>query len=48
MKKESNNEEGWGIEGGYSSDRGHSQHSLAWQHGISTQDPKSSAKGLET
>jgi hypothetical protein len=31
MKEESNYEEGWGIEGGYSSNRGHSRHSLAWQ-----------------
>ncbi len=48
MKKESNDEEGWGTEGGCSFDRGHSQHSLAWQHGISAQGPKSSAKGLES
>jgi hypothetical protein len=31
MKKESNDEEGWGIEGGYSSNRGCCRHSLAWQ-----------------
>ncbi len=48
MKKESNDEEGWGIEGGCSSNRGGSQHSLAWQRGISAQGLKSSAKGLES
>jgi hypothetical protein len=26
-------EESWGFEGGYSSDRGHSRHSLDWQNG---------------
>ena len=30
---ESEDEEGFGLVGGYSSDRGHSRHSLAWQHG---------------
>jgi hypothetical protein len=34
MKKESNDEEGWGIEGRCSSNRGHGRHSLAWQHGM--------------
>ncbi len=32
-KKESNDEVGLGIKGGYSSDRGHSRHSLSWQSG---------------
>jgi hypothetical protein len=36
MKKESNNEEGFGIEGWYSSDRGCSKHSPKWQWGMLT------------
>jgi hypothetical protein len=31
MKKESDDEEAWGIKGGYSSNRGCSRHNLAWQ-----------------
>jgi hypothetical protein len=34
MKKVSDDEEGWEIEGGYTSDRGRSRHSIAWQHGM--------------
>jgi hypothetical protein len=31
MGGEQDDEETWGLEGGYSSDRGHSKHSLDWQ-----------------
>ncbi len=33
MGKEQDDEESWGFEGGYSSDRGQSRHSLEWQIG---------------
>jgi hypothetical protein len=32
-KGESNDDESWGFEGGYSSNRGCSRHSLDWQNG---------------
>jgi hypothetical protein len=31
MGEEQDDEKSWGFEGGYSSDRGHSRHSLDWQ-----------------
>ncbi len=33
MGEEQDDEESWGFEGGHSSDRGHSRHSLDWQNG---------------
>ncbi len=33
MGEEQDDEESWGFEGGYSSDRGCSRHSLDWQSG---------------
>jgi hypothetical protein len=33
MGEEQDDEESWGFEGGYSSDRGRSRHSLDWQSG---------------
>jgi hypothetical protein len=40
LKKEEghDDEESWGFEGGYSSDSGHSRHSLDWQSGKLTEN----------
>jgi hypothetical protein len=45
--EEQDDEESWGIEGGYSSDRGCSRHSLDWQSGKLRENTSDESEGEE-
>jgi hypothetical protein len=47
MGEEQDDEESWGFEGGYSSDRGHSRHSLDWQNGKLRENVSAESEGEE-
>jgi hypothetical protein len=47
MGEEQDDEESWGFEGGYSSDRGRSRHSLDWQNGKLTENMSGESEGEE-
>jgi hypothetical protein len=45
MGEEQDDEESWGFEGRYSSDRGHSRHSLDWQNGTLRENMSGESEG---
>ncbi len=47
MGEEQDDEESWGFEGGYSSDRGLSRHSLDWQNGKLKENMSAESEGEE-
>jgi hypothetical protein len=47
MREEEDDEESWGFEGGYSSDRRCSRHSLDWQNGNLRKNTSGKSKGEE-
>jgi hypothetical protein len=47
MGEEQDDEESWGFEGGYSSDRGRSRHSLDWQNGTLRENTSGESEGEE-
>ncbi len=47
MGEEQGDEESWGFEGGYSSDRGCSRHSLDWQSGKLRENASAESEGEE-
>jgi hypothetical protein len=47
MGEEQDDEESWGFEGGYSSDKGRSRHSLDWQNGKLRENMSAESEGEE-